>query len=131
MFEKATRGHYRFASPQGALTVEDLWDLPLVSKNPARASLDGIAKTLYKQLKETTEIESFVSEHPRADADLQAQFDLVKHIIKVRLAENEAETQKAKRAAEKQKILEIISRKQDAQLEAAPIEDLIARVNEL
>ena len=27
MFVKALRKHYRFPSTQGALTVEDLWDL--------------------------------------------------------------------------------------------------------
>lgn len=133
MFEKATRNKYRFESPQGQLTVEDLWDLPLTTKNPTRiASLDGIAMALHKQLREASEVESFVTVRPQeGQDDLRLQFEIVKHVIQVRLAENEAKAQKTKRAADKQQLLEIIARKQNAQLEETPIEELLARVNAL
>ena len=41
IFEQATRQAFRFESPKGFLTVEDLWNLPLTN-NTGRANLDGI-----------------------------------------------------------------------------------------
>ena len=131
MFEKAARLQLRFDSAQGNLTVEDLWDLPLTLRangNRAnRACLDDIAKALNKQIKET-DTESFVVKAPKVDTITQLKFEIVKHIIDVKLAEAEVAAAKQEAKEKKDKILAIIARKQDEKLEGASLEDLQAMV---
>jgi hypothetical protein len=62
---------------------------------------------------------------------LQLKFDIAKHIIDVRLAEIEAAKVKAEVRAKKDRILSIIERKQDEQLEGQPLEDLLKMVESL
>lgn len=120
-FEKASRLALRFTSPQGSLTTEDLWNLPLTSVKGA--SLDNIAKNLNRQIKEA-DTESFVVKTSEADAETQLKFDIVKHVIEVRLAENEVAKNAATKKAEKVKLLEVLSRKQDAALEQKTPEEI-------
>lgn len=129
MFETATRKKFRFESPVGLLTVEDLWDLPLTTPNPTkpRANLDDIAKGLHRQLKNDDNV-SFVVKERKSDPTVQMQFDIVRHIIEVRLAEKEARDQEQAKATEKQKLLEILSGKQDEELRSLPVEELKQRI---
>jgi len=122
MFEKASRLALRFITPKGSLSVEDLWDLPLTAAN-AGTSLDNIAKGLYRQLKEA-DTESFVVKAKKSDEILQLKFDIVKHIIEIRLAENERASAKKEAKEKKQKILSIIAQKQDEKLLGSSLEDL-------
>lgn len=121
MFEKASRLKIRFDTSQGQLDVEDLWDLPLTSNN--RANLDDVARKLSKQVKES-ETESFVVKPAKANEITLLKFDIVKHVIEVRLAENEAAAITRANKERKQKILAIIANKQDEQLATSSIEDL-------
>lgn len=121
MFEKAARAKTRFETSQGMLSVEELWDLPLTSKT-GKASLDGIARELYNKLKVNLNV-SFV-EPERTDTETQFQFDLVKHIIDVRLAENQAAILRRENAEKKQRVLSLIAQKEDNQLSEMSLEDL-------
>lgn len=121
MFEKASRLKLRFPSERGALGVEDLWDLPLTSNNGV--SLDNVAKALSREVKESEE-ESFVVQATKAKTELTLKFDIVKHVISTRLAENEARQQALVRKGQKEKIRSIIDKKQDEKLEDMSIEDL-------
>lgn len=130
MFEKASRLKLRFSTPQGQLSVEDLWDLPLSSNNTNRANLDDIAKGLHRLLKNDDNV-SFVHKATPAESGNQLAFDIVKHVIEVRLAEAElAEKSKANRAR-KQHILSLIADKQDKELGEKSVEELLALVGEL
>lgn len=126
-FEKASRLKLRFETAKGELWVEDLWDLPLRGNG---TSLNSLAKNLNRKLKDEGE-EDFVSPSTRANEVLGLQFDLVKHVIEIRLAEAEAAAQVREKKEKKQKLLEIISRKQDAALEQTPVEDLEKMLAEL
>lgn len=123
-FEKASRHALRFTTPKGAVTTEDLWDLPLTAANGG-ASLNNIALTINRQLKET-ETESFVDPAPKTDAVLQLKLDIVKHVISVRQAENEAAKSAKAIKEQKQKLLEILDRKKNAELEGKSVEELEA-----
>lgn len=123
MFEQASRQKLRFQSPQGALTVEDLWDLPLTSTRQNTANLNNIAKAISRLLKAESE-EDFVNPRSGANETLQLSLDLVKHVIQVRQAENEAARLRAERTEKKAKLLELIERKQDQALEGKPLEEL-------
>lgn len=129
MFEKASRVRLRFETQQGMLDVEDLWDVPLTS-NRGRANLDDIARSLSKKLKET-ETESFVVKTPKADEATQLAFDLVKHIIEVRLAENEAAQLIKTNKEKKQRLLALIAKKENEQDEGRSLEDLRAEAEGL
>jgi hypothetical protein len=122
MFEKASRLKIRFQSPKGPLLVEDLWDLPLRS-DTGKANLDDIARGLNRILKDK-EDESFVAPTVRTDDELQLKFDIVKHVIVTRLAENEAASKAKENAERKQKILGIIAAKQDEALAKMSVEEL-------
>ena len=129
MFEEASRLKLRFTTAKGSVTTEDLWDMPLLSRAPG-ISLDDLAKNLSKNIRESSE-ESFVTVHTVANKKLELQFDIVKHVISVKLEERD----KAKRAVEvkeqKEKIMSIIAKKKDEDLEGLSIEALQKMVTEL
>lgn len=129
MFEKATRLKLRFESLVGLISVEDLWDLPLTSTR-GKANLDDIARGLSRKIKDSQE-ESFVVKATAGNELLQLQFDIVKHVIDVRLSENEQAKQQKDAKDKKDQIMAIIARKKNEALEGASLEELQAMVASL
>lgn len=130
MFDKATRMKLRFSTGKGNITVEDLWELPLAGNGGL--SLDAIAKDVNRQIKDADD-ESFV-EAPKPNPEMiknKLRLDIVKHIIKVKLEENDAAKKKAERKERKEKLLRAIAAKQDESLQQASLEELQAMVDEL
>ena len=121
MFEKATRRKYRFESTKGFLNTEDLWDLPLTS--PQTTSLDDIAKALNRQLKELA-TESFVELKIDNDDCLETKFEIVKHIIKVRLEEIEATKLAIQTRQSNDEIRTLIHNKKNAARAELSVEEL-------
>lgn len=129
MFEEASRLKIRFATSRGVIVVEDLWDIPLVdSSHTGFFSLDDIAKHLNRELKESAK-ESFVVKNPKNDV-LELKFNIVKHVIDTKLAENAANEKFAENKKRKEKILSIIERKQDVELENQDVETLKSMMEE-
>jgi hypothetical protein len=129
IFEQASRQKARFASIKGEITTEQLWDLPLQSKSGF--DLDTVAKNVNAELKGVTE-ESFVATTSNpAKATLELKLEIVKHVIAVRLAENEAQRSAAAKAAEKQRLLDILAKKEDQALEGLTPEQIRERINQL
>jgi len=124
MFEQAARLKLRFATSQGTLTAEDLWDIPLTSRT-GKANLDDIARAYNRRLKEQEE-ESFVEKPAKSSTILQLGFRIVKHIIGVRLEERDAELARIKAANKRQKIVDLIVRKKDDELGELSVEELEA-----
>lgn len=121
MFEKASRLKLRFNTPSGVLTVEDLWDLPMTSKT-GKANLDDIARGLHTQLED--EQVSFVEKPAKKNEGKQLAFDIVKHVIEVRLAERDAAKLAEDRRKTKQRIADLIAEKRDEELKGKSLEDL-------
>lgn len=130
MFEQATRLKLRFDSPQGRLSVEDLWDLPLTSNRANQANLNNIAKGISRQLKDESE-EDFVNPKSKANETMQLALEIVKHVISTKQAEAEASRLLNERKDKKAKLLELIAKKQDQALEGKPLEELQAMVASL
>lgn len=131
IFELASRKKFRFDTSKGQVTAEDLWDLPLTSTTN-RPNLDDIAKDLYKQMKEDKEV-SFVKSDAAVSADfntVKAKFDVVKHIIDVKLAEAETAKKAKETKAKNQRILELIAQKDDEALASKSREELLAMLSE-
>ena len=129
IFEKASRLRVRFDTPQGRLGTEELWELPLTSQT-GRANLDDIAKGLHRQLQSDEDI-SFVTEAKKSDEVAILKFDLVKHVIGVRLEENAAAAKAKENAEKKQQILGLIAGKENEALAAKPLKELRKMVEAL
>ena len=129
IFEQATRRAIRFESAKGDLSAEQLWDLPLQSRN--QFDLDTVAKTVNRQLNAVTE-ESFVSvrENP-AKETLSLKLEIVKHIISVKLQEAEEARNRANKASEKEKLLRLLDEKQNEALRALTPEEIQERLKAL
>jgi hypothetical protein len=123
LHETAIRNKYRFPSTKGSLTLEQLYDLPLLSKQGA--CLNNIALTLYQELKESPTV-SFVSQTTTAvNSVLSNKLDLVKHIISIKEEENAAARLVSDNKTKKSRILEILASKQDEALINKTEEELL------
>ena len=71
---------------KGLLTVEQVWELPLTATGD-RPSLDSLAVELHKLTKDSERI-SFVEDTVAVDNNSLVAFEIVKHIIAVRKADN-------------------------------------------
>ena len=130
MFEKASRNKLRFPTPNGMLSIEELWELPLTSPGGKQANLDAIAIQLDKELKDAGTT-SFVKKSTASNAGTKLKFDIVLRVIEVRQAEAEAAELKKSNADRKQKLLGILAEKQDADLKGKSAEELQKLIGEL
>ena len=122
MFEMAIRNKMRFPF-KGLISVEDLWDLSVTN-------LDLIFKTLNSQLKQVKE-ESLLNVKTQQDQELDMKIEIIKYIVNVKLEEENLRLKAKEQKEQKQKILEILATKQDADLQNKSIEELTAMLNEL
>lgn len=125
LFEKASRLKLRFESNKGSITVEDLWDLPLVTTTSTGASLNNVAQKIAKAIKET-ETESFVEDVSTTDKVLQLKLEVVKYIIVVKKAEGEKARLLRENKEKKAKILGILAQKEDEKLLSSSVDELKA-----
>ena len=122
IFEFATRNALRFPY-KGSQSVEELWRLSLTE-------LDTIYKTLNKQVKQSEE-ESLLAIKTDVSTELEVQIAIVKHIVSVKLKEQEEREKAVANKAKKQKLMSIIASKQDEALQNSSIEDLQKMLDEL
>jgi DNA-binding transcriptional regulator YhcF (GntR family) len=126
IFEYATRNKLRVPSARGELTTEQLWDVPLRSRDDF--NLNAVAKTASKAWKDLSE-ESFVEtartpEHTRRETALE----VVKYVIDAKLAEEVAAKKRADNKVEKEKLLAILAEKQDGKLSELSEKELQRRI---
>lgn len=122
MFETAIRCKFRFPY-KGMGSTEDLFDLDVTE-------LDKIFKTLNAQVK-TAKEESLLVMKSKEDEKLGLMIEIVKYIVGVKLAEENERLQARERKEKKQKIMKIITSKQDAELQNKSTDELQAMLNEL
>lgn len=127
LFVEATRAKYRFESKVGLVTVEDLWNLPLTSTT--KANLDDIAIKLSRELKATDE--SFVVQKSNKNTELENKLEIVKYVIQVRQEENAAKLAETQKAAQRERLMELIAKKEGESLEALSLDELKAMVASL
>jgi hypothetical protein len=131
LFMEAARRKFRFTTPAGSVTVEDLWDLPLTATSRSKANLDDVAIELDRQIKNEGDTTSFVKRTTRSNTELKMKFEIVKAVIEVRLAEQEAAEARATNLEKKNRILELIAKKQDEELAGKSVEELRELVGSL
>ena len=85
--------------------------------------MDALAKSLNKQIKQDEE-ESFVVKKASVDATLQLKFDIVKHVIDVRLEEQEVAKNKAVKKQQREKLMGLIAQKEDQAMQEKSLDEL-------
>ena len=122
MFVTATRNKFRFPF-RGQISVEDLWDLSV-------ENLDSVDKTLNSQVKKAKE-ESLLNTKSREDEIIEMQIEIVKYIVSVKQDEAAKKVAAKEKKARKQRILEVLAAKEDADLQNKSPEELQAMLSEL
>ena len=129
-YEYAARTELRFSTSKGLISVEQLWKLPLRSKDAF--NLNEVAKELHRALT-TSDTISFVdgggANPERTKATIA--FELVKHIIATKLEEEKAAETRAANKAKKEKLLAILAEKQTGALSALSVEELEKQIASL
>lgn len=115
IFEVATRNQLRFQY-KGIISVEDLWQLSV-------ENLDLVFKTLNSQVKQSNE-ESLLNTKTKEDEILDIKIRIVKYIVGVKLEEENLRLRAKEQKEQKQKILSVLSVKQEEDLKNKSIEEL-------
>jgi hypothetical protein len=126
IFEYASRNKVRFQSTRGDLSLEQLWDVPLRSRDDF--NLNAVAKSASKALKDISE-ESFVeTERTPEHVRLETVLDVVKYVIDAKLADEDAAKKRADNRVEKEKLLSILAEKQAGKLSELTEKELRRRI---
>ena len=116
MFENALKNGFRYPSNKGLITTEDLFCLSL-------NDLNEIAKKINKLIKDSEE-ESFIPGPNFNNNNNSKRLDIVKHIINLKINEQNAKMIEKSNAEKRQRILEIINKKDEESLENMSKEEL-------
>jgi len=122
LFKKATREAWKFATPKGQLTVIGLWALTL-------QQLDKVAVKLFEEA-QAKEV-SFLKKTTKKAALAQEKLDLVLEIMETKQDEI-AEHMRAKEIKEeKQRLLALLEKKEQEELEGLSKEEILKMLNSL
>ena len=122
MFDKASRLRLRF-NYKGVISTEDLWDLSL-------QELDFIYKGLMAQ-KKALNVDSLLTTPTPADDLLKLKLDIVRFVFNAKQDEADSRKAAAEKKAKKQKLLDVLSQKQDSALAEMSIEGIQKAIDEL
>lgn len=129
LFALATRMKLRFNSVRGALTVEQLWSVPLTSKDGF--DLDAIAKGINAELKSLTE-DSFVQikSNPQKTT-VEKTLEVVKFVIATKLAEREENEKRVANAEKRRKLLDALAAQEDKELASMSRDDILKQLADI
>lgn len=120
MYKQASKLRLRFSTNKGNLTVEQLWDLSLTD-------LDTLAVSLEQGYK-ASKGKSFLSMKTTKDKGIKLQFDIVLDILNTKVEESEVRAAAAEVRENNQKLLGLIKKKKESELENLTIEELEAQL---
>lgn len=126
LFITATKNRYRYTSPHGVITTEDLWHLNT-------RDLDVVYKKLKEELKQVDGEDSLLRDESNNAAIewLNTKIEIVKYIVKEKLdAAKRAEEAKSN-AAKRQRIMELIADKEDSALRDKTADELRKMLDDL
>lgn len=134
IFEFASRNKLRFTSSRGDLTVEQLFDLPLVAR-----SGDFDLKHVYAEVgKERDALEGtgddFLgtsSAENKALGFVEAKIELLKHIRDLKIAEKTAAAEASDRAAERQRLKNALAAREEQDLSNLTVAQITERLAQL
>ena len=118
MYKEALQKKLRFKTNKGMITTEDLFDLSLQNLNTLAIMLD-------KKISEAPK-KSFIEGLPAEENDDELRFSIVKDVINIKLKARKDNIDKAQADAQKKRILEILAKRNDEELEKKSTEELRA-----
>lgn len=119
IFKEAVKAKIRFNTKQGLLSTEQLFELSLTR-------LAIIVRNLKKEISKDSDDElSFLDETSKpVDATAQLRFDVAKAIYLDKKAERDAIQTSAAKKEHNEKILALIAKKQEGELEGKSVKEL-------
>lgn len=125
IFKQGTKVGLRFDSFKGAsLTIEDLWQLNL-------ESLDSIAKTVNKKLKEEAE-ESFVSPSKNTKSvEFELKLEILKEVIADKIAINQEKKTRLDRMAQLTQLKALAAQKANEALANQSLDEIRKQIEEM
>ena len=122
LFEQAVRLKVRFEY-KGSLSAEDLWDLSLEDLDAIYRKLSGSTKKDENSL--------LSSRKTKEDKMTELKMGVVKYVFEVKQSEMDAQKLKAEKRKQKEKLMDVLERKQNAELENKTPEEIRAMLDEL
>lgn len=129
LFEFASRHKIRFTSKRGALSVEQLWDVPLRSLDGF--DLDAVAAEASRVVRDLADGSFVKPGRTPAQEKAEVALEVVKHIIQVKLDAEEEEAEKAANREERANLLRILAEKQGEKLSDLTERELQSRIDSL
>jgi hypothetical protein len=117
MYKEASKQKLRIATSKGLLSVEQLWDLQV-------EELDKVAVALEEEYK-NSKGKSFLVKKTTKDKTVKLKFDIVLDILTSKVEEAEQAREAIEIKEYNQKILELISKKKESELEGKSISELM------
>lgn len=127
-FGEMTRNKVRFDSPKGKLSIEDLWDLPLNSRD--ECNLDAIAVKLYNEMTSGNKT-SFTKQEKTKDDTLYKKLETVKEIIRIKLMDIEQKELKEQKQVRREKLLNLLEKKNDESLEKMTKKEIMDELSKI
>lgn len=131
MFATATRKKLRFGSSRGEIDCEMLWTVPLRSKDAF--NLNDIAERANAQLESTAKTNFVPAATKRNPEQKQAalRLDIVKHVIRVKMDEEEKAMEAAVAREERAKLLDALAEKEDAEIKGLSKAEILKRLKKI
>ena len=127
IFQQAAKIGLTFSSPNGPLSVAQLYDLPLTSRTKA-LSLDSVSADLLKRMEAEPRV-SLVASSPRSaeGAINELRVEILKAIIADKQAEQAAAVNEEVRRTEKEQLRQALQERKNADLQNLSVAELEAR----
>jgi hypothetical protein len=132
MFAQATRLGLRFQTPNGQISVEDLWNLPISTSSANKASLESLGRSIRTELKDHGEETSLFGagsidkKAAKVKKELELKFEIVKFIGETLVREKQKAEARAEARQKAQRMMELIQQKKEKELEGKSVEELTA-----
>lgn len=119
IFKTASKEKLRFSTSKGLLSVEQLWEL---TQTELSTCIKNVKKSLKKS--DTEDDLSFLDSTNTIDYTEQLRFDILKEVYLTKKSESETLRNAKEIKEHNQKIMELISEKQEGELKGKSIDEL-------
>lgn len=123
LFVEAAKSKYRFSTAKGAISTEDLFDLPLTALDKVAVSLDNAVNAGAKSFLDTST--------STAKTEDRRKLEVVLAVIKIKQDENNLKKAREEKRQQKEFLQSLVEKKAAAQLESLSIEEIQARLKAL